>query len=163
MALHTIRIVAAIALASAVAVPTALADQVTGTLSVQVTVQEVCSVGGSSLNFGTYIPGQAEALLGQGAITYAGCAPGTLSIALDGGGSGDIDNRTLVNGTGSSLDYQLFRDPARSTVWGEGAQAQQVQLILGGSGSVPVYGTIAGNQSAESGAHNDSINITVTF
>jgi spore coat protein U-like protein len=69
----------------------------------------------------------------------------------------------MTNGSGGSLNYQLFRNSARSQVWGSGAEAQQVVLLVPGSGNVPVYGRIPGSQNVAAGAYSDTVNVTLTF
>lgn len=141
----------------------ALAGSDSDVLTVRVTVQEACSIAGSTLDFGTYSAGQQAALDAQGAVSYSGCAAGTLTIALDGGGAGTTANRAMTNGSGGSLNYQLFRNSARSTIWGSGAEAQQVVLLEPGSGNVPVYGRIPGSQNVAAGSYSDTVNVTLTF
>ncbi len=152
-----------VAVVALVAAGPALAASDTDVLTVRVTVQEACSIAGTTIDFGTYSAGQSAALDAQGAITYSNCAAGTLTIALDGGGAGNVANRAMANGSGDSLRYQLFRNSARNQVWGSGADAQQVVLLVPDSGSVPVYGRIPGSQSVPGGAYSDTVNVTLTF
>jgi spore coat protein U-like protein len=156
------RLLLATALAVVASGP-ALAGSDTDVLTVRVTVQEACSIAGSTIDFGTYSAGQQAALDAQGAVSYSGCAAGTLTIALDGGGAGTTANRAMTNGSGGSLNYQLFRNSARSQVWGSGAEAQQVVLLVPGAGNVPVYGRIPGSQNVAAGAYSDTVNVTLTF
>jgi len=151
------------ALANLIAPVDAMAGTDTGTMTVTVTVSDVCAVDGGTLDFGTYSGGQSAALDAAGAIAYVGCSAGTLTFALDGGGSGNVDGRNLTNGSGNSLIYQLYRNSGRTQVWGEGSRALSLQLLVSGSGSIPVYGRIPGGQQAASGNYSDSVNVTLTF
>lgn len=135
----------------------------TATLSVQVAVQESCSLSGSTLDFGTYASGQSAALDGEGSITYSSCPEGTLTIALDGGGSGNINARRLSASGGAALEYQLYRNSARNQIWGVGAEAQQIVLLVPDSGSVAVYGRIPAGQEVSAGTYTDTVNVTMTF
>ena len=135
----------------------------TDILTVRVTVQEACSIAGSTIDFGTYSAGQQTALDAQGAVTYSNCAAGTLTIALDGGASGNVASRAMANGSGNNLSYQLYRNSARNQVWGSGNEAQQVVLLVPDSGSVPVYGRIPGSQNVPAGMYTDTVNVTLTF
>ena len=156
------RLVLASALAAAFAMP-ALADTDTDVLTVLVTVQEACAISGSTLDFGTYTGGQQNALNGQGQISYSGCAAGTLVIDFDGGTGGDVQARRMASNAGGTLGYQLYRNSSRTQVWGIGANAQQVQLLQPGAGSIPVYGSIPGGQAAAAGSYADTVNVTLTF
>ncbi len=154
------------ALAAALAVATAgaaAANPDTDILTVRVTVQEACSIAGSTIDFGTYSAGQQAALDADGAVSYSGCPASTLTIALDGGSAGDVANRAMTNGSGDILNYQLYRNSARNQVWGEGAEAQQVVLLVPGAGDVQVYGRIPGSQSVPAGTYTDTVNVTLTF
>lgn len=156
------RIALAAALASLAGLP-ALAETETDVLTVQVTVQEACSIAGTTIDFGTYTGGQQAALDAQGAVTYSSCAAGTLTIALDGGSAGNVAARTMGNGNGGNINYQLYRNSARSQIWGSAGDAQQIVLLESGSGSVPVYGRIAAGQTVAAGTYTDTVNVTMTF
>jgi spore coat protein U-like protein len=140
-----------------------LAASDTDILTVRVTVQESCSISGSTIDFGTYSAGQQAALDAQGTIAYNNCAAGTLTLALDGGTAGNVANRAMANGDGGSLNYQLYRNSSRSQVWGTGSDALQVVLLEPDSGNVPVYGRIPGSQNVPGGSYTDTVNVTLTF
>jgi spore coat protein U-like protein len=137
--------------------------QETDVLTVQVTVQESCSIEGSTIDFGTYSAGQQAALDAEGTISYTNCAAGTLTVSLDGGTVGTVANRSMGNGNGDSLSYQLYRNSARNQVWGTGGEAMELVLLVPDSGSVPVYGTIPGGQNVPAGSYSDTVNVTLTF
>jgi spore coat protein U-like protein len=141
----------------------ASAQTATDTLSVQVTVQNSCSVGGTTIDFGTYSSGQSSDLDADGDLTYSNCPAGTLTVSLDAGGSGNISNRQMSSGNGDNLSYQLYKNSARNQVWGADAEGLQQVLLEAGSGSMTVYGRIVGNQDAPAGQYSDVVNITMTF
>lgn len=143
--------------------PSFAATSDTDTLTIKVTVQEACTIAGTTLDFGTYTGGQQDALNAQGQLSYNGCATGTLTIALDGGAAGDVANRAMTREGGGALAYQLYRNSGRTQLWGSGAEAHQVVLLVPGSGAVPIYGRIPGGQEAAPGAYTDTVNITMTF
>lgn len=156
--------VAAIALgAAALAVSPASAGTSTDTLSVQVTVQNSCSVGGTTINFGTYSSGQQAALDGEGNITFSNCPAGTLTLSLDGGGSNNISDRRMSGGNGANLRYQLYKNSARNQVWGVGVDGLQKVLLVPDSGAIAVFGRILGGQTVTSGSYSDTVSITMTF
>jgi len=140
----------------------AFAETETDTLSIQVTVQEQCTVSGGTLDFGTYTAGQTEPLTAQGQISYDGCAEGTLVFSLDGGQTGNVTARAMQNGD-KSVAYQLYRNSARTQIWGTDSDAMEIQLLEAGNGTVPVYGTIPAGQNASPGSYSDAVNVTLTF
>lgn len=149
-------------IAAAIAVAPAMAGSDSDILTVKVNVQQSCSILSIPIDFGTYTAGQQAALDADGAISYAGCAVGTLTISLDGGTAGNTVNRQMSNGN-SKLNYQLYRNSARNEVWGSNSDALQRVLLAPEPGSIPVYGRIAGGQNVAGGTYIDTINVTVTF
>lgn len=140
------------------------ADSATGSLNVQVTVMESsCTVGAASLNFGVFTSSQSVDLKKDGSITYSQCPTGAITFALDGGGTSDARGRALVGPGGAKLFYQLYRDSARTQIWATGGDALTATVPKKGNGSLTVYGTIPGGQSALAGSYGDTIGITVTF
>lgn len=141
----------------------AAANTDTGTLNVTATVQSSCAVDGGTMNFGAYNSGQQAALDVEGSISYSNCT-GELTFELDGGTSGDTNNRTMTSGD-NQLAYQLYRTAARNAVWGEGTNAHQVSIFdeEPQSDTVTVYGRIPGGQAVAPGTYTDTITITMTF
>ena len=133
----------------------------TDVLTVTATVISACSLSGGSLTFGSYTSGQTSNADVDGTINYVNCS-GTLTFALDGGTSGNINARQMSNGA-SRLNYQIYRDPTRSSIWGIGANAQTQILLETRNGSITVYGRIPGGQVVPAGTYTDTVNITLTF
>lgn len=138
-----------------------LAGTDTDPLSVTATVQSACALNGGTMAFGTYLSGQTTNLDVVGRINYVNCV-GTLVFELDGGQSGDVNNRVMLSG-GNQLRYQLYRNSARNAVWGVGANALQQTLLVPLTGSVDVHGRIVSGQAVAPGNYSDTVNITLTF
>ena len=149
-------------LAAAVAAsPATHAATVTDVLNVSATVLSSCALNGGTLSFGDYTSGQQTDLDVDGTINYVNCS-GTLTFALDGGGSGDINARQMRQGA-NRLNYQIYRTSSRSAVFGTGADAQGKILIGTQTGSLTVYGRIPKNQVVPDGVYTEIVNITLTF
>jgi spore coat protein U-like protein len=133
----------------------------TGQLTVSVVVQGGCSLNGGQLDFGQYVPGQATDLNAIGTIGFVNCG-GDLTFALDGGAGGSVDAREMRSGD-SRLSYQIYRNPSRTAVWGDGAEAREVTLLSPFSGSLEVYGRIPSGQVVSPGVYTDVINVTLSF
>src|SRR5882762_2847635 len=90
---------------------------VTNTFTVQAVINASCNVTATTLNFGAYDPTSATALNGSSTISVF-CTSGTpYTAALNiGSGGGSLVTRTISNGA-NTLNYNLFRDSARSQVW----------------------------------------------
>lgn len=162
MARRRIGIVAALSAAMLVGARPVAGGTDTGTLTVTATVTSNCSVTGGTLAFGTYVSGQTTDLDAQGSISYANCAAGTLTFELDNGANANGTERRMKSGN-NFLVYQIFKTGARSTRWGAGTEAVQVNLLQSGNGNVTVYGRIPGNQSVAPGSYTDTVTVTLTF
>ena len=140
----------------------AVAGTDTDQLTVTATVQSGCALTGGSLDFGQYTSGQQNNLDVTGSINYVNCAAGNLTFALDGGGSGDVNNRKMSSAS-NKLIYQIFRDPNRTANWGTGTAAAVTQLLTAQSGKINVYGRIPSGQAVPAGTYTDTVTITLTF
>jgi len=129
-----------------------------------------CTISASGVAFGAYDPRAAGADDGTGPISLA-CPTNANSviIALSTGTSGTYSARTMQNG-GNILNYQLYRDAARTQVWGNGTAGTFTQTLSGGSVgggtrnySTTVYGRITALQNVPAGAYLDTVTVTVTF
>ncbi len=154
------RLLPGCALALALVAAPARAGTETATLTVTARVQSSCSVSGGVLDFGTYTSGQSDDVTATGRITLTNCN-GTVLIELDGGSSGNVQDRTMRSGS-NVLRYQLYVDNAYSRVWGTGQQGVQY-MALTSDASVLVYGRIPGGQTVPAGNYQDVVNVTVTF
>jgi spore coat protein U-like protein len=138
-----------------------------------------CSVTASGVAFGTYDPSIATPDDSTGSVvvtcTYTG--PGgsdtaNYTVTLSTGTSGSYAPRKLAAGA-SRMDYNLFRDAARTQVWGNASAGTAIitgSLKVGpGAGNRTrtathvIYGRIPQLQDADTGNYSDSILVTLTF
>ena len=90
--------------------------------------------------------------------------PGRFSVALS-SGNGSYRLRKMAGADGHELTYNLFVDPARQRVWGDGVSAG-TQTVRGESDGrrpavIPVYGFVPPRQSVLTGAYSDNLLVTV--
>jgi spore coat protein U-like protein len=133
----------------------------TGTLSVTATVQNTCALDSGTLSFGQYLSGQASNLDATGQINYTNCS-GTISFELDGGQSGNINGRKMKFGA-NELNYQIYRNSTRTAVFGQGADKQDVFLLVPQNGKINVFGRIPGGQVVPAGSYADAVIIALAF
>lgn len=138
------------------------APTTTGTLSVSAVVQSSCSLTGGTLSFGTYTSGQTSNLDVDGQLTFANCPTGNLVFELDGGGTGNASARRMTSAS-NNLNYQLYRNGSRSSIFATGASAHTEIRLVAGGGNIPVYGRIPANQTVAAGNYADTVNVTLTF
>ena len=143
------------------------AASITTTFGVSATVLSTCStVTATALNFSDYDPLSGADKDASTTIDVT-CSNGTpFIVKLGGGTNGNITQRKLKEDGGSDeLNYNLYTDASRTTVWGDGSTGQTVNGT--GTGSAvqeTVYGRIAGGQNSKAaGVYSDTITVTVDY
>lgn len=147
-----------------------IAGSVSTSLLVSVTVDSQCKMDSNDLQFGTYDPVGANSsspLNAMGSIKIK-CTKNTIAvIRMDGGqhaSSSSHTTRAMTNATGSTyLDYELYLDSERSTVWNNSNNATYQGTGDGAITTVAIYGAIPGDQDVNDGQYNDVVTITATF
>jgi len=133
-----------------------------------------CSAGTTSVNFGAYSPFSASALDGVGEVRVDCSLLGLLGIlvsykiSISAGSSGAFSGRQMVGG-GYRLNYNLYTDPARNNVWGNGAggsttvNVSYLAAVLFTTRSYSIYGRIPPRQNLPTGTYTDTIVVTVDY
>jgi spore coat protein U-like protein len=149
--------------------PFAFAATTTTTFSVTATVNAVCGVSASTLGFGVYNPTSATNLDATTTISVT-CTNGTAyNVGLNAGtGSGaSVTTRKLTRTAGGSetVDYSLYQEIGRTTVWGDTVSTDTVAGTGNGSAQpLTVFGRIPGSQTTTPVAsYSDTITVTVTY
>ncbi|HEU4521882.1 MAG TPA: spore coat U domain-containing protein, partial [Thermoanaerobaculia bacterium] len=95
------------------------------------------------------------------------CTPGTVAtVSLGNGLNFAGGTRRMAGPPASLLDYQLYRDAARSSLWTTapntvgGTSTSHLTPIGGG---LIVYGRIPGAQDPAVGAYSDTVQATVNY
>jgi spore coat protein U-like protein len=147
---------------------TASAATATANLGVGATVANNCTISTAPLAFGSYDPVVANAsanLDGTGTVIVA-CTKGataTVGLGLGSNASGAV--RRMTDGSSNYLNYELYQDAGRSTVWSDAGAG------LYSPGAAPsktarnftVYGRVTSNQDVPAGSYNDTVVATVNF
>jgi spore coat protein U-like protein len=101
--------------------------------------------------------------------TGTGTGNGNYTLMLSTGSSAAYATRTMRNGA-SSLSYNLFRDSARTQIWGNGIGGSVTvtgQVQMKGAPSVtvdvPIYGRIPAQTRPAAGTYSDAIIATLTI
>ncbi len=159
--------VAAVSAAFAIAGYSGSAHAATDSDSFDVTATVIasCNVTANDLAFGDYDP-LAGADDDASATLSVVCTSGTsYTVALDAGqGSGaTVATRRMTNG-GNLLSYSLYRDAARTNLWGQTSGSNTVSGTgAGTTQSLTVYGRAPAGQIVPPGNYADVITVTVTF
>ena len=137
----------------------------TSTFQVQVAITATCTINSAStLNFGSQ--GILSANVDQTSTIQVQCTNTTpYNIGLDAGtGSGaTVAVRKLTSG-GNTVNYTLYSDSGRTTVWGNTVSTDTVAGTGNGSAqSYTVYGRIPTQSTPAPGNYADTITVTVTY
>ena len=143
------------------------ADTASSTLSVSATVTANCTVSTSALAFGNVNTLSGTNVDGSGGLSVT-CTNGTAWTASAGvgAGSGASFAARRMSAGGDLLNYNLYTNSARSTVWRDGTAST---ATVGGTGSgttqaVTIYGRVnSGQTSAPAGSYADTVAVTVTY
>lgn len=127
-----------------------------------------CTIQAEDLVFGSASDLSAGNVDAATAIRVS-CTPRTLyRISLDGGGSGDIANRRMVRQGGGSefVDYDLYLDPGRTRLWGNGGIGEVATGSGDGMSSADVhtvYGRVPAQPTPLAGDYRDVVTATVVY
>jgi spore coat protein U domain-containing protein, fimbrial subunit CupE1/2/3/6 len=137
----------------------------TTTMTVQVTITASCTINSAStLNFGTQ--GVLATNVDQTSTLQVTCTNTTpYNIGLNAGtGSGaTVATRKLTSGA-NTVNYTLYSNSGRTTVWGNTVSTDTVAGTGNGSAqSYTVYGRIPAQTTPAPGSYTDTITVTVTY
>ena len=125
-----------------------------------------CSITTTGVNFGPYDVFDSSPVDSTGSVRYQ-CSGNTNSftIAIGRGSSPTFMPRTLRNGA-DAMDYNLYVDAARTSVWGDGTSGTTLFTVSNPTGkavNVPIFGRIQPGQDIAAGTYSDSIVVTIQF
>ena len=148
-----------------------LADggQATAKMDVTALVSSNCRMTLTPLSFGTYDPLGANATqeLDATATLSLTCTKDSIAtVAIDRGQNPTGGNLTRRLAAGDQrLDYEIYRDAARTQTWSVGTGALRYVSAAGitSTSELMVYGRIPSGQDVASGNYNDVVTAKVDF
>jgi spore coat protein U-like protein len=161
MRFGSIALVAALALSGA----EAQAATTTTTFAVQMTITASCVINSAStLNFGS--SGVLSANIDQTSTLQVQCTNTTpYNIGMNAGtGTGaTVAVRKMTSG-GNTINYTLYSDSGRTTVWGNTVGTDTIAATGSGAAqSYTVYGRVPAQTTPTPAAYTDTITVTVTY
>jgi spore coat protein U-like protein len=143
-----------------------------GFLKAEIGLCQGCTMSTTSINFGNYDVFSTTPLDAFGTITI-NCsrnvrrATVTLSVSST---SGSFNPRRMRRSAGSDLlDYNVYTDAARTTIFGDGSQgtsrirpSRPPGPRVPWSANITMYGRIPPGQNVSVGAYSDTLTATVT-
>ncbi|HEX6178877.1 MAG TPA: spore coat U domain-containing protein [Thermoanaerobaculia bacterium] len=139
------------------------------TFTVTTIVQAECTVTTAPVAFGDYDPVAANVAtpLDQTGSINVYCTPGTVATVSLGNGLNFVGGtRRMAGPAGSFLNYQLYRNAARTLLWSiapntvSGTSTSHLTPINGG---LTVYGRVPAGQDPVYGQHGDTVQATVNY
>ena len=137
----------------------ALAQQPTPTLR--------CNVDASDVDFGQYSTIDSFATFANGRV-IVDCSRSDdtpVRVTISAGNSGNPLDRAMTGG-GQEILYNLYVDPGRHTVAGDGTQGTSPlipRLSREGRTIYLLFGTIPAEQAVEAGRYSDRLRVDVEF
>jgi spore coat protein U-like protein len=159
---------ATLAVITAVSAQPALATTATSDLDVSATVTSNCTVSTTPIAFGDVDVTAGTDVDATGGISVT-CTNGTAWAASADAGQGtgaSLTTRKMANGS-DLLNYVLYTDSSRTTVWGDGAGGSTATISDTGTGTAQdstIYGRgPSGQTSVPAGSYADTVTVTVTY
>lgn len=162
------RTILSLAILNLIITPAAFAATATANLNVSASVSAVCTITTAPVAFGAYDPVSANAatnLNATGTVTVACTKGAAATIDLGNGGNFLGGSRRMTSGT-DFLNYALYKDAARTQVWGTGLTGGTTAAYTSASRAataITVYGTVPQAQDVTVGAYSDVVLATITY
>lgn len=143
----------------------AQSQTVSTTFRVSARVEAVCEVTATDLSFGTYTSQGGTPLQGT-TLLRATCTPGSgYNVGLNEGTSpgATVNQRRMVSGA-QTLNYQLYSDSSRTTIWGNTPGTNTVTGVgTGIAQDHTVFGAVPAAQVVPAGDYQDTITVRVYY
>jgi spore coat protein U-like protein len=126
-----------------------------------------CTISVTSVSFGSYNVFTTSADDSTGTITYrCNSTAANISIALSDGSSSTFSPRTLRKGS-EVLQYNLYRNAARTNIWGDGTGGTSVYTRANppnnSNVNLTIYGRIPAQQDVSAGNYSDTVSAVINF
>ena len=138
--------------------------QVTVPFTVSATVVRGCIIAATNLAFGSYPAVAAGPTLLATSTIQITCELGdTYTIGLDDGvnRAGSQRRMARTNPPVNYLNYNVFKDAARTLPWGDNGATRVNAVGTGTPQSHTVFGQLPGAQVVPAGAYVDTVTVTV--
>jgi spore coat protein U-like protein len=149
--------IAAVCAAAALIPTSTFAATATGNLNVRINIQGECKVvSAADLDFGT--KGVIDANLDQTTTPY------TVGLNAGNGAGATVAVRKMTGPASATINYTIYRDAARTQLWGNTAGTDTVAGTGNGAAqSITAYGRVPAQNTPAPGVYSDVVAITVTY
>ena len=126
-----------------------------------------CTISATSVNFGNYNVFNGTALDSTGSITYqCNATAANITISLSKGASSSYNPRLMSKGA-EVLSYNLYRNAARTNIWGDGTSGTAVYSRANppnnSNVNLVIYGRVPAGQDVSAGTFSDTVSATINF
>ena len=124
-----------------------------------------CSISTTSVPFGPY-DAYGTFVDTTGTVHIACFFATNVTVDLNNGNANNFGPRFMLNAGGDHLNYNLYLDAARATIWGDntgGSSHASVGTVFFRNVDLTIYGRIPGGQDVIAGSYNDLITATINF
>jgi spore coat protein U-like protein len=126
-----------------------------------------CTISATSVNFGNYNVFNGANLDSTGTITYrCNATAANITVALSKGASSTYNPRTMSKGA-EWLSYNLYRNAARTNIWGDGTSGTAIYSRPNPPNNndvnLTVYGRVPPGQDVSAGTFSDTVTAVINF
>jgi spore coat protein U-like protein len=126
-----------------------------------------CTITTLSVNFGNYNVFTTTPDDSTGRVTYrCNSTAFNITVALTQGASSTFNPRLMYKGV-EVLGYNLYRNSARTTIWGDGTGGTAVYSRAdppnNSNVNVTIYGRIPAGQDVSAGTFSDTVTAVINF
>jgi len=126
-----------------------------------------CTISTLSVSFGNYNVFSGTELDSTGRVTYnCNATAMNITVSLSKGSSSTYNPRTMHKGA-EVLNYQLYRNSARTNIWGDGTSGTVVYTRADPANNtnvnLTVYGRVTAGQDVSAGTFSDTVVAVINF
>ena len=138
-----------------------------GTLYASDAHAQACTISATSVNFGTYNVFSGSDVDSTGTVTYrCNGSAHNITVGLTQGASATFNPRRMQKGA-EVLNYNLFVDASRTSIWGDGTSGTSVYQIANPPNNtnvnLTVYGRVQAGQDVSAGSFSDTVTAVINF
>ncbi|MFZ9584507.1 MAG: spore coat U domain-containing protein [Pseudohongiellaceae bacterium] len=148
--------------------PASHAADVSGSVNISASVTTDCTVGTSTLSFGsiTSTTIQSTDVDATGTVTVT-CTSGTgytVKLGVGTGTGATFASRKMTAGA-NLLNYSIYDSAGRTTVWGDGTSSTSTVTGTGSGAtqSLTAYGRIFSGQAPPAASYADTVSVTISY
>lgn len=125
-----------------------------------------CTISTTGVSFGAYNVFATSPLDSTGSVTYRCTGNASITVTLGKGGAATYNPRRMLKGS-EALNYNLYLDASRTTIWGDGTGGTQTysnpSVPNNTNITVTIYGRIPASQDVSAGSYSNTITATINF